>query len=556
MAGSAILTIKILTDATKAQAGLKDVEKSAGGFGDKLKKGSLLAAGALAAVGAVALDAARSAAEDEQAQAVLANTLQKSAGATKEQVAATEDWISKTAAATGVADDQLRPALANLVRATGDVTKSQDAMGVALDVAAATGQDVESVSKAMAKGYAGNTAALGKLVPGLDKAVLKSGDMSQVMKELQRTTGGAAAAAADTAAGKWQRFQLAISETKESAGAALLPILSKLGDVLTVVGNLAQNHAGAFTAIAAVIAVVAVAVMALSVAETIYTAVTTLAGSATIAAWVAALWPILLVIAAVAAVVAVVILLWNKCSAFRNAILAIWAGIQVATAAVASFFTAVWNAAFALVSAYVRAYMAVVMAVFNAIRAAATAIAGGLKTAWGAVWTAISTGANIAKTAATTAFNGVKTVVSTVSSFVSTTWGAMVTGVTRAMSGLASVLSAPFNAVHTAVMAVVSAVESLIGWLGRIKIPKISLPKIPGFNASAAAVPTGVGGGFSATALGARAAAPRAVSPTPTIIIQGAIDPESTARQIRRILDAHDRRQGLTGVLRPSGLAV
>jgi phage-related protein len=39
----------------------------------------------------------------------------------------------------------------------------------------------------------------------------------------------------------------------------------------------------------------------------------------------------------------------------------------------------------------------------------------------------------------------------------------------------------------------------------------------------------------------------RAVSTGPTIIVNGAIDPEATARQIRRILAGHDRRMGLAG---------
>ena len=58
------------------------------------------------------------------------------------------------------------PALATLARATGDVAKSQQAMGIALDVSAATGKDLGSVTNALAKGYAGNTTSLGRLVPG------------------------------------------------------------------------------------------------------------------------------------------------------------------------------------------------------------------------------------------------------------------------------------------------------------------------------------------------------------------------------------------------------
>jgi len=42
-------------------------------------------------------------------------------------------------------------------------------------------------------------------------------------------------------------------------------------------------------------------------------------------------------------------------------------------------------------------------------------------------------------------------------------------------------------------------------------------------------------------------AASTAAAPGPTIIVNGAVDPEATARQIRRILAGHDRRMGLAG---------
>lgn len=527
MAGSAILSIKILTDASKAQAGLKDAEKSSTGFASKLSKGSVIAAGALAAVGAAAVGAAKAAAEDEQAQAILANTLHKAAGATDAQVAATEDWISKTAAATGVADDQLRPALASLVRATGDVTKSQDAMGVALDVSAATGQDVESVSKALAKGYAGNTKALGKLVPGMDKAVLASGDMSQVMAELQRTTGGAAAAAADTAAGKWQRFQLAMSETKESAGAALLPALTALSGVLLTVGNLAQEHSTAFVILAAAIAGIAVAIMAANAAITIYNTVTTIAGIVSKTAWLSALGPIALVIAAVLAVVAVIVILWKKSETFRNIVLGVWAAIKTAFAAVVGFIKANWMTLIAVLTGPIGIAVLLIVRNWNTIKSAASAVISWIKSAWNTLW------------------GGLKSAASAAAGVISRAWD----GIKSAVSALAS----PFRTVEGAINAVVGAVQSLISWLGRIHIPKISLPKIPGFNASSAAAPTvsaGIGGG------GFRAAAvpsTRAVTSTAggiVINVSGAIDPEATARQIRRILSAHDRRVGLTGALR------
>ena len=73
-----------------------------------IKKAAIPAAAAITAVaGALGL-AAKAAAEDEQQQAILANTMQNVVGATDATVVATEDMISAMSRATGTADSELR----------------------------------------------------------------------------------------------------------------------------------------------------------------------------------------------------------------------------------------------------------------------------------------------------------------------------------------------------------------------------------------------------------------------------------------------------------------
>jgi hypothetical protein len=102
--------------------------------------------------------------------------------------------------------------------------------------------------------------------------------------------------------------------------------------------------------------------------------------------------------------------------------------------------------------------------------------------------------------------------------------------------------------VKSAIEHVVDAIKSLIGWFGKIKVPKISLPKIPGFNSASGQSVAAPVSAAAARGLGAPTASTRAASSAGVhIVIQGAIDPESTARQVRRILAAHDRRMGTSG---------
>lgn len=186
----------------------------------------------IAAAGFALFKMTQAAAEDAQAQALLANTLTNTAGATSASIAATEEWIAAQGRALGVADDQLRPALGILAGATGDVAKAQELAALAMDISAARGLDMESVSAALAKAYTGNLGALTRLVPGIDAAAMASGDFTQVQAALADMVGGSAATAADTAAGRMQILKVGFAEAAETLGTAFLPVME---DVLTVV---------------------------------------------------------------------------------------------------------------------------------------------------------------------------------------------------------------------------------------------------------------------------------------------------------------------------------
>jgi hypothetical protein len=236
MAGSRTLKLSILADVDdlkkKLDVGSKEVE----GFGGKLEKFGKLAAAAFAAAaaaaaayaGKLAIEGVKAAIEDEAAQKRLALALQNVTAATDAQISAVEEQILKTSLATGVADDKLRPALQRLAVATGSVEKSQELLSLALDVSAATGKDVETVSNALGKAYEGNTASLARLGIGLSSAEIKTLGLEGTVKQLASTFGGAAATQANTFEGQIERLKVAFDETKESVGAALLPTLQNL----------------------------------------------------------------------------------------------------------------------------------------------------------------------------------------------------------------------------------------------------------------------------------------------------------------------------------------
>lgn len=251
---------------TKAVKQFKQLETVGQKAQFALKKAAVPAAAALAGLTAVIGDSIKAATEDAEAQALLARQLRASAFATDETIKATEDFISQTSMAAAVADDQLRPALSKLVTATGEVGYAQELLNVALDVSAATGKDLETVSEALSRGYAGNTKALGALSPEL-KAMIKEGaSFSDVLKTLQFNFEGAADTAANTAAGGMRRLSISLGEAKEGLGAAFLPVLEAALPKLQAFANWAIENPGLLKAVVIGLGATAAAVIALNVA--------------------------------------------------------------------------------------------------------------------------------------------------------------------------------------------------------------------------------------------------------------------------------------------------
>lgn len=325
MAGkTAVLAIRIISDATKAARGMQEVETRAERMGRRVQKAGRIGAVGLLAIGAAGLKAADAAAADQAAQVNLANSISKSTNATTRQIDQVEKYIDKTARATGVTDDELRPAFDKLVGSTKSIEKSQEALNLAMDVSARTGKPLAMVSNALAKGYGGNTTALGRLVPGIDQAVLASKDMTKITKELAKMTGGAAAKAAETSAGKTARMKLAYGELQEQLGSYLLPALSTFATVLTSVASFVQENDQAVIAVVTTLGTFAAAVVTLNAGMTAYKSVQTAATTAQIVFnGVMAANPILLVVVAITLLIAGFVLAYKKSETFRNAVRAV-----------------------------------------------------------------------------------------------------------------------------------------------------------------------------------------------------------------------------------------
>jgi len=273
-----------------------------------IKKAAVPAAAAIAGLGVALFDATKDAIADDAAQAKLALTMRNTTGATDAQITATEKWISQQGKALGVTDDELRPALGRLMSQTHDVTKAQQLMSIAMDVAQGTGKSLSTVTEAMAKAAAGSTTALGKLSPELKQMEKDGASADEMMAALAGTFQDQASIAAGTAQGQFQRLGVALAETKESIGAALLPAIEAVLPYLTKMGDWAAEHPQILLAIGIAIGTIAAAIVAVNIAM--------------------ALNPFSMIAIAVVALGALLVVAYKKFEPFKTVVDAVFGGIK------------------------------------------------------------------------------------------------------------------------------------------------------------------------------------------------------------------------------------
>jgi hypothetical protein len=352
------IVIPIITDfnasgINKANKAFGQLETNGQRAAFAVRKAALPAGIALVALAAGAIDAANAAMQDQAAQDQLTRSLDKTTGATDGAIASVDAFITSTSNLTAVADDELRPALANLARGTGDLAQAQDGLKIALDISAATGKPLATVSAALSKAYAGNATALGKLDPHV-KAMIKNGaSADEVIAAMSSRFKGDAAASADTAAGRMKALGIAVDETKESIGAALMPIVEAILPVLQRFGKWAQEHSTVFVVLAGIVGGLALAIMGANVAMTIL-----------------ALNPVVLTIMAIVGAVALLtagfILAYKKSETFRNIVDGVFAAVKGYVELVVNYLKGPLMAAWDIVSGAIDAISALIRGDFGA----------------------------------------------------------------------------------------------------------------------------------------------------------------------------------------------
>ncbi len=368
-------------------------------------------------------------------------------------------------------------------------------------------------------------------------AMQKAGDLAGaqklMLKELETEFGNSARAAGNTSEGQKIRIKNAMTSIKASIGTKLLPVIDKISSsisdhlpqimdtvdkimqhiqpvidlvenkIVPGVVNVFQNvlipvvkgvydavksvidfikeHQTLFETIAIAVGVVAAAFVAWQVIMVAFWGVFNAFRIAMIA-WQAimAINPVVLIIVGIVALVAAFVVLWNKCAAFRNFWINLWAGIKkvfsTVVNAISGFFKK-WGSLVLLFVAPIIGIPLLIIKHWDSIKTFFSGVWDGIKNVFSAVgawFSGIFTGA----------WNGIKTAFSAVGSFFSGIWDTIKSTFTSIGTTIGNAIGGAFKTVVNAIIGFaentingfIASIDLAIGLIN--KIPNVNIPMI------------------------------------------------------------------------------
>jgi len=253
-------TVKLLFEAEdKASAAIKDVNTAIDGtkkssddahtslanFGKLILGIGAAVVGAKLVKGAVQFgkEIAQSAAEDEAAWAKMAQAVENTGASYDVAGEAIGDYVNRQMLNTAFSEDQQLEAIQKLTEMTGDYGEALDLTSIAMDMSAATGQDLASAAQLVGRVAAGDTTLLKRY--GI--IVEEGATATEALATVSAKYAGQAQLMGDTALGSSAKLTNAWGEVKDALGTALSPAI---GDIQTKLAEFLINNLPAIEAFA------------------------------------------------------------------------------------------------------------------------------------------------------------------------------------------------------------------------------------------------------------------------------------------------------------------
>jgi phage-related protein len=543
VARSTTLTIKVLADASQAS---RELDKGSGSVG-KFQRGIEKAAIPAAAIGAgllvFAKAAGKAASDAEQAAGAVDAVFGKTAGNIHKMASQSAESVGlasseyETMAAIfgaqlknmGTSADQLAPKTNDLIKLGADLAAqyggtTSDAVSALSALLRGETDPIERYGVSIKQAdIAAEEAKHG--IKGLTGVAKKQADATAILTLLTKQTAdahGAFARESDTAAHAQQVANAKWEDAKATLGKSLLPIMVIFGNLLGTVAGVLEKNSTATTILLGVVGALAAAVLIANAALKLQ-AVWTIAATVATKAWrvatmtaTAVQWalnaamaanPIGVVIALVIALAAGIVLLYKKCGTFRNIVTGAFNAVAAAAAACWGWIKSHWPLLVAILGGPMGAALAIIVTHWDKIKAAAKAVLD-----WIAPKAAAAFGA-----------------------------------VARVADRVLAPIVAIFDGIKAAVQGVIDAVGWLIDKIGNIHFPSPPgwLKKLNPFAVAPPAAPApATPAAYGRRLAGGHAGTSGGGSGSIVINVNGALDPEAVARQIRAILGRHDVRIG------------
>lgn len=533
MARTAILAIRIISDARNAAQGFDQAATGVDKFKSGLSAANGVAMGIVASMAAVGAAAVKTASEAQQAAGAVESVFGAAASTVKSFAAEAANTVGLAAQDYNQLAAVLGAQLKNLGVAQGEMAGQTDELiRLGADLAATFGGTTADAVAALSSLFRGETDPIERYGVSIKQADISARLAAQGMSGL---TGAARTQAetqarlailteqtaaaqgqfgreANTAAGQQERMNAQFKDAKAAIGEGLLPVLSDVAEKLASVAEWISQNQTAFKTIIGVVGGFAAVIITLNAAMSAYAtisgvvaavkAIETAAWTANAVAVWAATWPILLIIAIIAAVIAIVILVVKNLDTLRG-----W-----------------WDIAFA---------------------------AGKAAAQW--VWDKLKQLASWISGAFRSAVDGI---------------GRMFTRAKDAATRALELMLAPIKWV-------IDKVRELIDWISRISFPDIGgwiggvfgggddnarmAPQTMGLMSARSAVPQPMMAAATSTGpTNSLTAAIRKLSSAPAqtvvnVTVTGAVDPVETGKQIRKALENTEKSLGGSQAVRLSG---
>lgn len=546
MARTAILAIKIISDATNAARGVGKAEQATSRFARANEKAKRAARGTLGGIALLGGAALKQASDLQQAAGAvdsvfgrqsgkihkLAREAAGSVGLARSEYSNLAAVLGSQLGNLGVAQDQLVGKTDSLVKLGGDLAATfggttADAVSALSALLRGETDPVERYGVSIKQAdIAARLAAKGQ--DKLTGKQLQAAKTQATLELLNRQTAKAQGQRAREAGSEAQAREVAMARLKNAGatlGSVLLPIAAAIATQLGRVAGVVENNRTAFVALIGVAGALAATVYAVNGAIAAYTAVSKVARAAVIVFRNAQLAlniamsanPIGVVIALVIALVAGIVLAYKKSKTFRN-----------------------------IVDGAMRAAGRAVKGVVGWVRDLVT---------W--VRTNAPRAASVLKTAFITYLRLATAPIRTAVGVVRSLYGWIRTNLPAAVSWAKTKAVNAFSAMTSPLRTVLGYVKDIVDWIRRIKIPSLG------------GLGRAVGGVFGFSSAGGTTAARSLVAPTTArslvgarsltsstssrrsggdagagvvIHVNGALDPDAVAKQIAKMLGRRNVR--------------